>query len=282
MRPTILGIAFLLCVGFGFRDANAEEATFVTRAELDDLYARLAEHERLLASDIQQGACCSSPCYPCSTCPGVTFAAELLLLKPFQSEGEAPGFDYHAAPRISLGYTGEKGLGFNVRWFDYDASNPNANFFDTSDIQLTVVDFEINDKFELGHWQGLISGGLRYADYQEFSFGDFETMEDSWGPVLGVQLTRPLTEHFAIFATARSSFQYAANGLDNGFVVEDMTFTISELQLGAQFTRPGRWGGEWYFRGAFEGQYWSGGTIGDGDTEDLSLAGGMLAIGLTR
>jgi hypothetical protein len=70
--------------------------------------------------------------------------------------------------------------------------------------------------------------------------------------------------------------------LDNGSLVEDMTFSIGETQLGVQWTRCRAAGGEWFVEGAVEAQYWSGGTIGDGDTEDLGLIGGILSVGITR
>jgi len=61
-----------------------------------------------------------------------------------------------------------------------------------------------------------------------------------------------------------------------------MTFSIAEAQLGVQWSKPRSKGGDWFVRGAAESQYWSGGVIGDGDTEDLGLIGGIIAIGLTR
>jgi len=77
-----------------------------------------------------------------------------------------------------------------------------------------------------------MSGGLRYADYDEFSLGDTESMEDSLGPVLGLEMTRPLNACWSIFAVGRGSIQFAGEGLDNDDPENDLTFTIAELQLG--------------------------------------------------
>ena len=147
---------------------------------------------------------------------------------------------------------------------------------------MTVIDFEVTDRFQLGHWDGLLSGGLRYADYQEFGFFDAEQMDDSVGLVLGVELYRPVIGGLSIYGHARYSFQFAETGLDNGFPMEDTLFSIGETQLGVEWSRCGPAGGNWFVRGAVETQYWSGGTIGDGDSEDLGLIGGVFAVGITR
>lgn len=113
------------------------------------------------------------------------FGAEVVLLRPYHSEGDSPGFNFFSAPRVWLGYTGERGLGARVRWFNYQADNPGNDDSDISDLDITVLDFELTDKFRLGHWNGILSGGLRYADYEEINNSDYSAMEDSVGLVGG-------------------------------------------------------------------------------------------------
>jgi hypothetical protein len=107
-------------------------------------------------------------------------------------------------------------------------------------------------------------------------------MEDSVGLVLGVELLRPVMCGWAVFGNARYSFQYANNGLDNGDPASDMTFSIGETRMGIEWKKCRAAGGNWFVRGGVEAQYWSGGTIGDGDTEDLGLIGGTFSLGISR
>ena len=171
-----------------------------------------------------------------------------------------------------------------ARWFEYENLNPDNVGVPTliESFDLTMVDVEVTDKFKLGHWNGLISGGLRYADYKEFGFFDADQMTDSLGPVIGIELTRCVDDKWSLFGLARTSLQFADHGLDNGAPMTNLFFTITEIQLGAERTLRRVHGGHWFIRGVFEAQRWSGGVIGDGDTEDLGLIGGTVAIGFTR
>ncbi|MBC8355650.1 MAG: hypothetical protein H8E66_27035 [Planctomycetes bacterium] len=284
MRIAEFTYAVLIFTTLGLGSSIGQEMTFASVADFNAMSARMADYEARLAANEMNAAAPVVSCFGCATDPGFAFEAELLFLKPFQSEGEAPGFDYQPAHRVSLGWTGGNGLGVRVRWFDYHNRNLNNVGVPPliEDFDLSVVDFEVTDKFQLGHWEGLLSGGVRFADYEELGFFDGDQMDDSLGPVIGVQLNRQVTERLAMFALARDSFQFAPRGLDNGTPMEDMTFNIAEVQLGVQWTTCRDKGGNWLIRGAFESQYWSGGVIGDGDTEDMGLVGGTFAVGVTR
>lgn len=263
--------------------AHADSPEFVSATEFEELKQRFDEYERRLNAAEYRPAP-RTFCHPCSTQPGLTFNAEVTFLKPYQSEGESPGFDHEAAPRVSMGYTGNEGLGVRVRWFDYETVNP-ANIGVPALIEkfdLDVVDVEVTDKFRLGHWDGLLSGGLRYADYEEFGFFDADRMNDSLGPVIGVELSRNVNSKLQLFGLARASLQFAGDGVDNGRPMSNMFFSISEIQIGAERTLREVRGGRVFIRGAFEAQRWSGGVIGDGDSEDLGLIGGTVAIGIAR
>ncbi|MCA9174224.1 MAG: hypothetical protein KDB14_07025 [Planctomycetales bacterium] len=258
----------------------------VTPEQFAALSQRLADAERRLAVQEQQGTRVVNHepyCFACDTVAGYTFNAEMLFLKPYHSEGESPNFELHPASRLSFGWTNDNGLGIRARWLDYhNHHNDPALLNFTTAVDLTVVDLEVTDKFDIGHWLGQFSAGLRYADYLEFSFFDLDGMFDSWGPVLGVEVARPLTDQWDLLVSARDSLQYAPKGADQGALINDVTFNIAEVQLGVQYRRRAKNGGYWFARGAFEAQYWSGGVIGDGDTEDMGLVGGLFAVGLNR
>ncbi len=97
---------------------------------------------------------------------GVTGGAEVSLLKPFQTEETTTGFGYDPATRIWLGYQGSNGLGARARWWQYDerSSNPTSNF---TSFKMQTFDLEATKAFKLGSMKGLISGGLRFAEYRE-------------------------------------------------------------------------------------------------------------------
>lgn len=214
---------------------------------------------------------------------GLYVGGEVPLLKPFQSEGEAPGFDLEAGHRVIGGIEGNDGLGLRVRWFQWDQFNQNnaggQPFIER--IDLETVDVELTKKIHIGSVLAVASAGYRYADYREFGFGDADQMRNSNGLVAGLELSHMVTDYLSIFGKARASMQFASKGLDNGAPVSDLFFTTSEVQLGAEATL---WkfgdGGRLFVRGAAEAQGWSGGVIGDGDSEDLALFGGAFLAGV--
>lgn len=278
---TVAAMFCLLMVG----SASAQESEVVSRSEFDALLHRLENQELLLAESTQYAPPAKSFCYPCSTQAGMEFGAELLLLRPYQSEGESPGFDLFAAPRMWIGYAGERGYGARVRWFDYEAENRENDGSDIADLDLTVIDFELTDRFRLGHWDGELSGGLRYADYREYNGSDFSTMENSLGFVVGVSVERQCTEKWALFGLVRTSFQFATEGIDSDDLTDDaemdVFFRISEFQFGAERLLWKGKGGKVSLRTVAEAQNWSGGLVGD-DSEDLGLVGGSVGIVLAR
>ncbi|MCP5081621.1 MAG: hypothetical protein GY948_07985 [Alphaproteobacteria bacterium] len=214
---------------------------------------------------------------------GLYFGGEVPLLKPFQSEGEAPGFNLEAGHRVVGGLEGNDGLGLRFRWFQWDQFNRNNAGGQPliERIDLETIDVELTKKISIGSVLAIASAGYRYADYREFGFFDADQMRNSNGLVVGLELSHMLTDYLSVFGKARASMQFASKGLDNGAPMSDMFFTTSEVQLGAEATL---WkfgeGGRLFVRGAAEGQGWSGGVIGDGDSEDLALFGGAFLAGV--
>ncbi|MEM1199403.1 MAG: hypothetical protein AAGI06_08860, partial [Pseudomonadota bacterium] len=214
---------------------------------------------------------------------GAFIAGEAVVLTPYQSEGEAPGFDAEVAPRVIAGIEGEDGLGIRFRWFDWSALNPNNVGVPEriERLSLETIDVELTQSFSHGNLSGVASAGYRYADYREFGFTDADEMRNSNGLVVGLELAHLLTDDILLFGKGRYSMQYASRGTETGTSRSNLFFTTAEIQLGAEATL---WrfegGGRVYVRGAAEAQSWSGGTIGDGDQEDLGLFGGTVLAGL--
>lgn len=285
MRALCPVLSILVVATFGVTTSQGQDLLAESTADVLALNQRMDQYESRLAVAEAGAIKAKTFCYACASRPGTTLGAQFLLLKPFQSEGETPGYNFKSSFRVWLGWTRDDGLGFRVRWFDYNDHHPGNSGFAAGlieSIDITVVDLEVTDKFQLAHWYGLLSGGLRYANYEEFGFTDADEMYDSLGMVLGVELNRPLGHCWSIVSLARGSIQFAGEGLLNDNPMSNLTFHIFETQLGVRRVWHRSKERDWFIQSAFESQYWSGGVIGDGDSEDLGLIGFTFGFGTTR
>src|SRR5688572_603356 len=180
MKRTFMGMLAVMAVALvpGAR-AVAEEITFASHSEimsvLERQNARIAELETALhngggCSSCGCGDSCGSGCGcgtsscgccdPCCRPAGVIGSAELLFLKPHHSMGiNGVGgstvndfdFDYEIAYRLSAGYQGSDGLGWRIRYFEFDHQagiNVGANT-QTADFETYVIDLEFIDSMSL-------------------------------------------------------------------------------------------------------------------------------------
>ncbi len=287
MKWSVSAWIAVLCLAFGALPARAQSTSYVSATKFASLQDRLDQVEAELArfrnADGGVSSCCDDggcDAWPCYT-PGLVFGAELTFLRPFQSEGQMAGFDYTAAPRLWIGWQNSNGLGVRFRWFEYDGSGADASSQYT-DVGMETMDLEVTDTFTLGKkWNGLLSAGVRYAEYDERSAGGgiLET-DGALGLVVGAELYRALTCNLYLFGIGRTAFMYTDKTNDLGSPNPDSTFSISELQVGVEYRRYLSGTTRLFARAAVEGQYWAG--VSDGDTEDTSLIGGVFAIGLAR
>ncbi len=267
----------------GLPTVSAQEAQFASLGE------RLAEVEAELAryrSGDSFGASCEDPGYDvdCRT-PGLVFGAELAFLKPSHTEGQTPDYDYEATPRLWIGWQRADGLGARVRWFEFDAHTNNEANARIDDLNMMTLDLELTDTFTLGSkWEGLFSGGLRYAQYKEDYASppgnNFLEIDEAYGLILGMELYRPVWNNLYVFGIVRGSAMFGEDTFDNTNVVTDSTFFITEFQLGAEYRRTLCGTTYLFARGAVEAQYWNG--VSDSDSEDTSLSGVAFSVGLAR
>lgn len=135
--------------------------------------------------------------------------------------------------------------------------------------QLPRLTFALKQGFQglfcflagLSHrWCDVLSGGIRYghAAEREPFFPGGEPSISGWGPVIGVELYRPLREQLSIYCTARYSAIFGKGRFDDGTPSISQTFNVSEMQLGAQFVRDGLGATRLIARAGCEAQYWSG------------------------
>ncbi len=276
-------VGLMLVAGAG--QAAAQQMDMISYSEYESLVQRIEQLEAQLASHGGDGACDAGPQWTCRT-PGIVAGGEITWLKVFDTEGQGSNFAYQAAPRFWLGYQFEGGLGMRARYFEYDkqASTPGSNFYDG--FHMVNFDLEVTDTFDLGKWSGLISGGVRFTEYREeynAAGTDFEELAGSnIGLVLGIEGYRPITDNVYLFGLTRGSVSIADKRVNDAGTIlgNDYSFFIWELQLGAEY-RYHLCGTSYLFaRAAAEAQVWSG--IGDNDTEDITLFGGLFSVGLAR
>ncbi len=267
---------------FAMPAASAQEAQFASLSE------RLAQVEAELAR-YRAGESCEVPCdggssWDCRT-PGLVAGADLIFMRPYQTEGQTPDYDFEATPRLWLGWQRADGLGIRARWFEYDGTS-NLPTAIINDLNMVTIDLELTDTFTLGSkWEGLFSGGFRYAHYEEVTAAnpgptDFLEVDSAYGLVLGVELYRHLRNNIYLFGLARGSAMYGKDVFDHGAVDQDVTFFITELQGGAEYRREICGTTYLFARAAVESQYWAG--VSDNDTEDIGLLGFYFSLGLAR
>lgn len=228
------------------------------------------------------GACCGNGCGSaccggggyidnwCNVCPGVTFMAELLLFRSYDSEPNSSNdAKLETGSRYEIGYMNAYGRSWRVRYFEFaDPNFDGANF-----LHLEYVDLEYAGRFTLGcNWRGELSGGLRWAQVDDQGDNDYQ---DTIGLVVGGQLRGPSFFGLESYGIIRQSYQYGHEESDGFFG----TFAVSELQLGLEY-QTCFMGGIGFARTFLEAQSWQG--IEDNDSEDVGLFGFGFALGVTR
>ena len=263
---------------------QAQEIQLASHAELNNLYARLAELESRIAASNVSGGCgctdavgngcgngCGDCCDDCCGCPGFVGGAEILWLKAFNSNTLFGEFNYDEGFRWWLGYQGAGGLGVRVRAFDYSQISATG---DVVDIQ--TADFEVYDSVQLGcNWDVVIGGGLRYTDTRVVFVPGFESQIFGTGPVVTAELYRHVSDRAALFAIVHESI---VAGDANPVGLTDDTMFISEIQLGAQVHREYN-GGLLFARLGWEAQYYAD-VVDIG--ESVTLMGVTAGVGLMR
>ncbi len=267
---------------------TAEDFKF-TSTNVSLLNERIAELESRLESvettgvsfggPVQNDGCKSGKCGKgtfkggtcwCSPCSGVTFDAELLLLRMADSDGSVQENDYASGSRYTLGYTNHSGQSLRVRYFEYaNQEQPNGDRF-----LVENLDVEYGGRFTLGcNWQGELTIGARWAElFWEEGTDDYD---DALGPLAGISLRSNLFRSVDLYASGKQAYMIGRNVEDNN---EFQTFAISELAFGVEVTRDVGAAAA-FARAGVEAQYYH--SIAD-DAEDVGLLGGTFALGITR
>jgi hypothetical protein len=312
----------------GATAARAEDVSYASYRDiaqvLEQQNARIEELETALEAspwdtrddccqDCCGESCCSGSCGGCDPCcrsAGIIGGAELMFLKPHSSLGTRGAvtdidFGYDPAPRVWLGYQGSDGLGFRVRYWEFDHRKDVAGrdalgnpVVDSLSYDTYTLDAEFFDSLNLGcYWDASLSVGFRYLEFdqervaidattrQAFLGDQFDN--SSLGLTLGGELRRCMGCGLAGFLNSRASVlmgdevesQIGAGG--NWSFVDreiDNLYYIWEAQAGVQWTQESG-GGHLFARAAAEVQMWDNAA---GTGEDWGLGGFLFSAGVIR
>ena len=206
---------------------QAQQVQLASHAEMNDLYARLAQLESQIAASNVSGGCgcadaagcgngCGNDCCDdCCGCPGFVAGAELVWLKAFNSNTEFGDFNYDEGFRWWLGYQGAGGLGVRIRGFDYQQAVVATGEL----VDIETFDLEVYDAVQLGcNWDVIIGAGVRYTDTR-VNFTAPTLVADvqifGTGPVVTAELYRHISDRAALYVIVHESI-VAGDGNLNG------------------------------------------------------------------
>ncbi len=332
MKRTFLGmLAVLTATLLPTARVVAEEITFASHAEimsvLERQNTRIAELEAALHNGGGCGSCtsgcgdsccdscdscCSGCCDPCCRPSGVIAGAEATFLKPHFSAGSGAfddfDWNYEIAPRIWAGYQGSDGLGYRIRYWEFDhrQRDPDGANNDAQTVDTYIIDLEMVDSMSLGcYWDASVFGGFRYLEFghERVLLNDAGGLVDgqaygnsSLGLTLGGELRRCIGNGLAGYGNVRMSVLMGDEKefvVTNGAFVQrdeelDNIYYIWEAQTGVQWTRELQDNGYLFARAGVEVQIWDNmagsgaGALNAAGTEDFGLGGFTFSAGIIR
>lgn len=248
-------------------------------------------------------------------CGGINFGSstglvagfEMTFLKPHINAAESiaiiPGLplteiednEYNASPRFWLGYVGDCGLGWRIRWWEFNHTLNGESFEIVSGLNVLVeslggleveaLDVEMTQEIDLGLWDMTVGGGVRYGRtehvtaqlYDDVLMAAFDDLAissdfDGFGPTLFAEMRRPVgCNGFAFVGNMRASllfgedkFAAAIDDTDDGLLLvetaQDNVVGVLEAQLGGEYSSDIGCGTRVFARGMAEGQLWTDAT----------------------
>jgi hypothetical protein len=177
-------------------------------------------------------------------------------------------------------------------------------------LRMYALDLEITKTASPGDWDLLVSGGLRYASIDQTYRARIRDANDvlrgsidyahglqGIGPTLSIQAHRCLAWGAGLFGLARGSVLFGTGDVslaayDNlasvsAFTMDysaerDDVLPVGEVQIGADWKgRRGAWG-QFFIRGAFEGQVWWGAGNASSEDAEVGLLGVSIGAGWLR
>ncbi len=211
---------------------------------------------------------------------GIDAGIAVSFLKAHDSEGDAEGYDYKASPTFWLALQGEGGLGARLRYWRYkDATDdPAANKKDA--FRMRTLDVELTQAFTPGSgMEGKVSAGLRFASFREDYGTSFQEVPSAVGIQAGIELRRDLIGGLGLFGEGRYALMFDNKWSDVGTAERNIGFRIMEARAGLEYRQQLMDTGASFFgRALVDVRRWDG--VSDGDSEGVSLLGGMVEAGV--
>ncbi|MCL4195274.1 MAG: hypothetical protein KJZ87_26285 [Thermoguttaceae bacterium] len=238
---------------------------------------------------------------------GLVAGFEMTFLKPHINAAESiaiiPGLplteiednEYNASPRFWLGYVGDCGLGWRIRWWEFNHTLNGETFEivgignilveSLGGLEVEALDIEMTQEIDLGLWDMTVGGGVRYGRtehvtaqlYDDVLMAGFDDLAvasdfDGIGPTLFAEMRRPVgCNGFAFVGNMRASLLFGEDKLAAGFddtddglliveTAQDNVVGVLEAQLGGEYSSDIGCGTRVFARGMAEGQLWTDAT----------------------
>lgn len=238
---------------------------------------------------------------------GLVAGFEMTFLKPHINAAESiaiiPGLplteiednEYNASPRFWLGYVGDSGLGWRIRWWEFNHTLNGETFEivgignilveSLGGLEVEALDIEMTQEIDLGLWDMTVGGGVRYGRtehvtaqlYDDVLMAGFDDLAvasdfDGIGPTLFAEMRRPVgCNGFAFVGNMRASLLFGEDKLAAGFddtddglliveTAQDNVVGVLEAQLGGEYSSDIGCGTRVFARGMAEGQLWTDAT----------------------
>ncbi len=245
-------------------------------------------------------------------------AAESVAILPPGVASEIEDNEYNASPRFWLGYVGDCGLGWRIRWWEFNHTLNGESFLlvdgattlidSLGGLEVEALDIEMTQEIDLGLWDMTVGGGVRYGRTEHYmsqlydnndvvlatwddidAFSDF----DGFGPTLFAEMRRPVgCNGFAYVGNMRASLLFGEDKLDALYTTSadvdrlvqinrDNVVGVLEAQLGGEYSSDIGCGTRVFARALAEGQLWTDATRQiDLDTNSI-VSSDIGLVGLT-
>lgn len=242
---------------------------------------------------------------------GWSGGAEVMFFRPCATARTLPvqyvdEAGYQPAWRLWGGYSGEEGLGVDVRWWQYDQATGLGPAATGADLVFQKLDLVANQRLGFRHWDMLLFAGPTYAGNGMRNTGPAEGPAsryrwrfDGAGLTAGLQVVRgtPWLRGLALAANVQGSAVFGPSVMP-GSTFEGVAYrqettcaTIFELSFGPRWERRLPGGASVFAGGACEAQLWSAGlgseslsffpTVGSWGG-DIGLVGFTCNLGIRR
>ncbi len=251
----------------------------------------------------------ASGCTAVESCGGFTGGAEVIFFKPFgeasQTGQQVIAFSnadsFLPAWRLWGGWSDAEGLGFRVRWWQYDqfSTGTTLGVDFTSRLIFQKLDVEATQRVQYRSWDILYSGGVTWIGNEMALDASNVVGTDRWrldaaGVTVGLQGIRRSRrfEHWRLQGSSQFSGVFG-NGIAQTVAdpIGDQPSSmgaILEFSVGPRWERSIGGGATAFAGGNAEAQYWMTGlgAVEDGVTPDgqgpLGLVGLSFNVGIRR